>query len=235
MIKNLLISVIIPVYNVEDYLEECVNSITQQTYTNLEIILIDDGSTKLFDSLLDHQNISLELGVNGKDRITFIDGNIYLDKEPFTGEVIYTGQVDNLFDYSYGRLPYRTLDFQFETLEQEQFQTHGTVNYTVDQPYTRITEYKHLTGQIVPEATTIMKEYPRAFNGETGDIPYYPVIGEDDKEQYNQYKAKAAQYKNLYLLGRLAEYRYINMDATVESALRLSSKILQNYGREYAR
>ncbi len=185
-----------------------------------------NGYTELFENLLNHNNITVELGVHGKDRVSLSDGTIYLDGNPFAGKVIYTGAVDELFDYTYGHLPYRTLDFEFETLDIEFFQTHGTVNYTVDQPYTRITEFKHLTEQKLPSITTIMKEYPRTYDGSNGDIPYYPVVGEENKRQYNQYREEASQYPSLFLLGRLAEYRYINMDATVESALQLSKKLL---------
>ncbi len=184
-----------------------------------------NGYTELFKQIVNHANITVKLGVSCKDRITLAKGEIFLDGNPFAGKIIYTGAVDELFNYAYGRLPYRTLDFEFETLDKEWFQTHGTVNYTVDQPYTRITEYKHLTEQSLSR-TSIMKEYPRAYDGVAGDIPYYPVIGDENKEQYHQYKELAESYGNLYLLGRLAEYRYINMDATVDSALRLSEKLL---------
>ena len=100
------------------------------------------------------------------------------------------------------------------------------MNYTVDQPYTRITEFKHLTGQKKPGATTIMKEYSRACTGAEGEIPYYAIINPENNALYAQYAALAAQYPNLHLLGRLAEYKYYNMDAIAGKALALTDDLL---------
>ena len=132
-----------------------------------------DGYTPMFEKMLDHPNITLELNTDALKRLKLENGVIKLDGEPFNGPVIYTGQADELFGFRFGPLPYRTLDFGFQTLPQDAFQTHGTVNYTVDQPYTRITEFKHLTGQEKPDVTTIMKEHSKACSGADGEIPYY--------------------------------------------------------------
>ena len=140
--------------------------------------------------------------------------------------MIYTGQADELFGFQFGPLPYRTLDFGFETLPQDYFQTHGTVNYTVDEPYTRITEFKHLTGQEKPGATTIMKEYSRAYTGADGEIPYYAIINPANNALYAKYKAEADKFPTLRLLGRLAEYKYYNMDAIAARALALTDEML---------
>ena len=149
-----------------------------------------------------------------------------MDGQPFTGPVIYTGQADELFGFRYGPLPYRTLDFRFETLARDDFQNgYGTVNYTVDQGYTRITEFKHLTGQQVPGKTTIVKEYSRAYGGTFGETPYYAIINPTNNALYEQYKALADRFDNLYLLGRLAEYKYYNMDAIAGRALELAEKL----------
>ena len=134
---------------------------------------------------------------------------------------------DELFGCKYGRLPYRTLDFRFETLPQDDFQGYGTVNYTVDEDYTRITEFKHLTGQKVPGKTTIVKEYSRAYTGAPGEIPYYAIINPDNNARYGQYKALAEKFPNLHLLGRLAEYKYYNMDAIAGRALDLAEELLK--------
>ena len=120
-----------------------------------------EGYTPLFQRMLDHPRITVELGVDARERMALEDGVIRLDGEPFAGPVIYTGEVDELFSFRFGHLPYRTLDFDFETLEVDRFQPTATVNYTVSEDYTRITEYKQLTGQVVPGRTTIMKEYSR--------------------------------------------------------------------------
>ena len=185
-----------------------------------------EGYTPMFEKMLDHPSITVELGTDALKRLELADGGIKLDGEAFDGPVIYTGQADELFGFRFGPLPYRTLDFGFETLPQDAFQTHGTVNYTVDQPYTRITEFKHLTGQKKPGATTIMKEYSRACTGAEGEIPYYAIISPENNALYAQYAALAAQYPNLHLLGRLAEYKYYNMDAIAGKALALTDDLL---------
>ena len=185
-----------------------------------------EGYTKLFENLLDHPNITVETGCDALKRLELAEGVIKLDGEAFGGPVIYSGQADELFGFRFGPLPYRTLDFQFETLQKDFFQTHGTVNYTVDEPYTRITEFKHLTGQEKPGVTTIMKELSRAYTGTAGEIPYYAIINEANNALYAKYKAEADKIPGLYLLGRLAEYKYYNMDTITEKALALADELL---------
>lgn len=182
-----------------------------------------DGYTALFEKLLDHPRITVLTGVAAKERLTFAD-EILLDGEPFGGRVIYTGALDELFDCRFGRLPYRTLDFKFETYNQEWFQPRGTVNYTVDEDYTRITEFKYFSGQVLPH-TTIVKEYSRAYTGAAGEIPYYAVISPENRALYEQYVKLTGKYPRLYLLGRLAEYRYYNMDAITLKALELCDRL----------
>ncbi len=185
-----------------------------------------EGYTPMFERMLDHPNITLELNTDALKRLKLEDGRILLDGEPFGGTVIYSGQADELFGFRFGPLPYRTLDFGFQTLPQDAFQTHGTVNYTVDQPYTRITEFKHLTGQELPGVTTIMKEYSRAYTGADGEIPYYAIINPENNALYAKYKAEADKFPGLRLLGRLAEYKYYNMDAIAARALTLADGML---------
>lgn len=185
-----------------------------------------DGYTSMFEKMLDHPNITVELGVDALKRLTLADGAVRLDGEVFDGPVVYTGQADELFGFCFGPLPYRTLDFRFETLPRDFFQTHGTVNYTVDEDFTRITEFKHLTGQEKPGVTTIMKEYSRAYTGADGEIPYYAVISPANNALYAKYAGLAAQYPGLRLLGRLAEYKYYNMDAIAARALALTDDLL---------
>lgn len=185
-----------------------------------------DGYTPMFEKMLDHPNITVELGVDALRRLELADGVIKLDGEVFGGTVIYTGQADELFSFRFGPLPYRTLDFQYETLGQDYFQSHGTVNYTVDEPYTRITEFKRLTGQEKPGVTTIMKEHSRAYTGADGEIPYYAIINPENNALYAKYKAEADKYPNLHLLGRLAEYKYYNMDAIAARALALTDTMV---------
>ena len=184
-----------------------------------------EGYAPMFEKMLDHPNITVELGVDALKRLEPADGTLKLDGAVFDGPVIYTGQADELFGFRFGPLPYRTLDFKYDTISRDYFQTHGTVNYTVDEPYTRITEFKHLTGQEKPGVTTIMKEYSRAYTGTEGEIPYYAIISPDNNALYAKYAALAAQYPNLHLLGRLAEYKYYNMDAIAARALALTDEL----------
>ena len=180
----------------------------------------------MFEAMLDHPNITVETGVDALRRLELAPGVIRLDGEVFDGPVIYTGQADELFGFRFGPLPYRTLDFGFETLPQDFYQTHGTVNYTVDEDFTRITEFKLLTAQEKPGVTTIMKEYSKAYTGADGEIPYYAIINPDNNALYAKYKAEADQYPNLHLLGRLAEYKYYNMDAIAARALALTDEMV---------
>lgn len=185
-----------------------------------------DGYGPMFEKMLDHPNITVELGVDALERLELADGVVKLDSAAFDGPVIYTGQADELFGFQFGPLPYRTLDFQYDTIQQDFFQAHGTVNYTVDQAWTRITEFKHLTGQEKPGVTTIMREYSKAYTGAEGEIPYYAIIGPENNALYAKYAGLAARYPGLHLLGRLAEYKYYNMDAIAARALALTDEML---------
>lgn len=195
----------------------------QDTYQGMPL----NGYTPLFEAMLDHENIEVRTGVDARNVLKFEDGRIFFDGEEFTGDVVYSGAVDELFNCCFGRLPYRTLDFKFETCNEDYHQSHGTVNYTMDEDYTRITEFKYLTGQVKPGVTTIMKEYSRAYTGAENEIPYYAIANDETAALYAKYAAKAAEFPNLHLLGRLAEYRYYNMDAIVAGALKLSRKLVK--------
>ncbi len=178
----------------------------------------EHGYTAMFSSMLDHEKICVQTDTDARTLLTFEDGKIKVQGASYEGQVLYTGALDELFGNRFGRLPYRSLEFRFETLQKEYAQLCGTVNYTVSEPYTRITEFKHLTGQKCP-VTTIAKEYAKPCGEE--DIPYYPVATEQSDALYRRYLAEAKAYSSLHLAGRLAEYRYYNMDAAAASALRL--------------
>ena len=185
-----------------------------------------EGYTALFTKLLDHPNLTVELGTDALKRLDLSGDRIRLDGAEFDGPVIYTGQADELFGFQFGPLPYRTLDFRFETLPRDDFQGYGTVNYTVDEAFTRITEFKHLTGQVKPGVTTIVREYSRAYTGAPEETPYYAIINPENNARYARYRGAAERFPNLYLLGRLAEYKYYNMDAIVGRALALADQLL---------
>ncbi|GAA4305525.1 UDP-galactopyranose mutase [Nibribacter koreensis] len=167
------------------------------------------GFTKMFEKMLDHPNIKIMLNTDYHEIIDFI---------PFK-EMIFTGPVDEYFDFKFGKLPYRSLEFKHETLNKEVFQPVAVVNYPNDHLYTRITEFKYLTGQ-QHQKTSVVYEFPRA----EGD-PYYPVPRPENAELYNQYKKLAEATPNVHFVGRLATYKYYNMDQVVAQALTLHKKL----------
>ena len=126
-----------------------------------------------------------------------------------------------------GPLPYRSLDMRFETLDIDQFQPVGTVNYTTSEDFTRITEFKNLTGQVLPGKTTIMREYPMPYEPGGNQTPYYAILEEQNIELYKAYRARVEGLLNFHVVGRLAEYRYYDMDGVVSSALALSDEIIK--------
>ncbi|MBA3945007.1 MAG: UDP-galactopyranose mutase [Herpetosiphonaceae bacterium] len=167
------------------------------------------GYTRMFEKMLDHPNISILLNTDYRDVESFI---------PY-GEMIYTGPVDTFFDNCYGKLPYRSLEFKFETHDTKVFQPTGTVNYPNDYAYTRISEFKYLTGQ-EHSKTSIVYEYPQA----EGD-PYYPVPRPENAELYKKYHALADVTAGVHFVGRLATYKYYNMDQVVAQALKVFKRI----------
>ncbi|MDK2807655.1 MAG: UDP-galactopyranose mutase [Clostridiales bacterium] len=185
----------------------------------------EEGYTKLFERLLEHKNIEVKLNTKAETKVLIREDKIYYEGNLFMGQVIFTGAIDEFFNCQFGRLPYRSLIFKMEHYERGPYQTHGVVNYTVSEEFTRITEYPYLTGQKV-EDTTIMKEYPIPYSGKVGEIPYYAIINPENLAQYKKYRALVEAIPNFHLLGRLAEYKYYNIDAIVKRALDLSKKIL---------
>lgn len=184
-----------------------------------------DGFTPMFENMLSHENITVKTGIDCKEVLRFEENDIYFENEKFTGDVIYTGALDELFDCKFGRLPYRSLDFHFEHYAEESYQGHSVVNYTVSEDFTRITEFKYLTGQKDTDGTTIVKEYPFAYTGAEGEIPYYAILNEENQALYEKYRALTAGMKNFHLLGRLAEYKYYNIDAMTKKALELADSL----------
>ena len=153
------------------------------------------GYTRMFERMLDHPNIKIMLNTDYRDIEDFV---------PYR-ELIWTGPIDEYFGRQFGALPYRSLQFRFETHDTEQFQPVGTINYPNDYEFTRITEFKHLTGQYHPR-TTVVYEYPT----DEGD-PYYPIPRKENAERYKAYAALAAQTPNVHFAGRLGTYQYYNI------------------------
>ncbi len=187
-----------------------------------------DGYTPLFEKLLDYPGIRLKLSTDATDLLEFdpeSDTPIRWKGEVFEGKVIFTGAIDELFGCRYGRLPYRSLRFDFEHFDKDVFQSHGVVNYTVSEDFTRITEFKYLTGETDKAGTTIVREYPFAYTGAEGEIPYYAINNPENDALYAKYK-KLADDCSLTLLGRLAEYKYYNIDAIVDRALDVAKELM---------
>lgn len=184
------------------------------------------GFTGMFENMLDHPNIEVRTEVDAKDVLTISEetGKAVFEGRNFTGDIIYTGPLDELFDCRFGRLPYRSLKFVFEHYDQPDYQGHSVVNYTVSEDYTRITEFKYLTGQHA-DSTTIVKEYPFAYTGAEGEIPYYAIMNDTNNELYGKYCRLADQIDRFHLLGRLAEYKYYNIDAMTAKALELARRL----------
>lgn len=185
------------------------------------------GFTGIFKEMLAHDNITVKLNTSAKDVLKFTD-KIYYQGNEFQGKVIYTGPIDELFAYQDGVLPYRSLDFEFEEKDVKYYQDVATVNYpTKEDKFTRITEYKHMTitnGDDINK-TVIMREYPKAFNKNNNDIPYYPIENDENKKMYEKYLNRCHNYNNLYLVGRLAQYKYYNMDLVINEALKLFDEL----------
>jgi UDP-galactopyranose mutase len=175
------------------------------------------GYTKMFDNILNNNNIKIMLNTNFHEVCKLNNQSFHFMDKPYHGKVIYTGAIDELFDYQYGELPYRSVDMRFETIDNEYFQEKTTVNYPNNYDFTRITEFKHIH-PVKTNKTTILKEYPKEYiPGQ--DVPYYPIFTAENRSKYDQYFQHSKNIDNLMLLGRLAEYKYYDMDDIVARAL----------------
>jgi UDP-galactopyranose mutase len=185
-------------------------------FTDVHQAMPLNGFTRMFENMLDHPRITLELGVDYREAV----------KKASYREIIYSGPIDEFFQYRFGKLPYRSLEFRHETVNQKQFQPVAVVNFPNEHAYTRITEFKHLTGQVHAK-TSIVYEYPCA----EGD-PYYPVPRPENAALYRRYEALAHATPGVHFVGRLATYKYYNMDQIVAQALTLGARIAGTTRRE---
>jgi UDP-galactopyranose mutase len=176
------------------------------------------GYTRMFESMLDHQNIKILLNTDYREIV---------DEVRFR-EMIYTGPIDEFFDYRFGKLPYRSLKFSHETIPTEVYQEAPVVNFPNEHAYTRITEFKYLTGQSHPK-TSIVTEFPCA----DGD-PYYPVPRKQNASLYAQYKGLADSTSGVHFVGRLATYKYYNMDQVVAQSLKTYSYLAADHSNDAA-
>ncbi|HML06461.1 MAG TPA: UDP-galactopyranose mutase [Methanobacterium sp.] len=210
----------VPVYISRD------NRYFQEKYQGLP----REGFSKLFNKMLNNPKIKLMLNTDFKDVIDVDHQNnkIFFLGNEFKGKMIYTGKIDEFFNYEFGELPYRSLRFEFENHNSDYFQEVGTVNYPNEYDFTRITEYKHLTGQ-KNFTTSIVKEYPLDYNRKNNSkqIPYYPIPKNENLQLYAKYNEKAQNFSNVIFLGRLAEYKYYGMDDVVNSALKTFGELYE--------
>lgn len=187
----------------------------------------EEGYTRMFERMLDHDLIDVFLEVDARELLSVGEDSVIVQGNPYGGEVVYTGPLDELFDCDLGDLPYRSLDMRFETLDMNQFQPVGTVNYTTSEDFTRITEFKIMTGQKKDGVTTIMREYPQPYVRGCGMTPYYAILEPQNQELYRKYRDRVDHLSNFHPVGRLAEYRYYDMDGVTASALELSDELME--------
>ncbi len=189
------------------------------------------GYTELFENMLNHPNINIQLNADALRRLHphSVSGKFLLDGVPFEGPVCYTGSIDELFDYALGALPYRSLELNIEDHTVDYFQSAAVVNYPNDEAFTRITEFKHMSLQDLPGATSIMKEYPMDYRPGGRLCPFYPIQSNDNQNLYRDYLELCGKFEDLFLCGRLAEYKYYNMDAVIDRALSVAARIVGSH------
>ena len=179
------------------------------------------GYTKLFKNMLNNKNIKLMLNTDFKEviQINFENKRIYFLNQKLKGKIIFTGMIDELCNYKFGELSYRSINMKFETINKEYYQKVTTVNYPNNYDFTRITEFKHIH-LVNSNRTTILKEYPQEYIKDE-NVPYYPIFTKENQKKYEKYKKFIYNFNNIILLGRLAEYRYYDMDNVVKRALEI--------------
>lgn len=183
----------------------------------------EDGFVGMYKRIIDHPNIEIILNTDALEHITVDDiaGKLLYDGKDVN--IIYTGAIDELFNYKYGVLPYRSLYFEFKEINVDSFQNVAIVAYPQVEGYTRITEYTKMPFQNRNGWTCVAYEYPIIYdrNAEIGCEPYYPVLTDESLEMYSKYKSYSDSFKNLTLGGRLAEFKYYNMDQVILRALEI--------------
>lgn len=179
--------------------------------------------TRFFESLLDHPNIHVRLGMDALDHLQVDGEKLLMDGETLSCPVVYTGALDELFGCRFGRLPYRSLRFEWKYQDIDSLQNAPVVAYPQENGFTRITEYKKLPVQD-RSGTSYAVEYPLPYQEGADQEPYYPVLTEESQRQYAQYEELAKQISNLICCGRLADFKYYNMDQALERALSICNE-----------
>lgn len=188
----------------------------------------EGGFTELSKKLINHPNISIELGTDALDFLKINDGEGRVRVKGFDGAVVYTGPIDALFQYKYGRLPYRALEFVWKTVPRDSAPCTPLSAFPEGDKYIRITDYTQFPPQKLPGKAVIAIEFPVEYNADElcGNEPYYPTLTSDSKAMYEKYAALAKGYHNLFPCGRLADFKYYNMDAVIERAFSVASGVM---------
>ncbi len=188
-----------------------------------------EGYTNLFENMLHHDNIDIHLNTKANSLIKISDDKIIFDDKIFNGILVYTGAIDELLNYKYGALPYRSLDLHYESYDMNYYQASAVVSHPNDAKYTRITEFKYLTNQFIDGKTSILKEYPLAYDYKNEEsIPFYAIMNKENIAKHQDYINSVKNIKNLYFCGRLADYKYYNMDEIIAKSLDFFDKIKKN-------
>lgn len=187
-------------------------------------VMPKNSFTKFFENLLNHEGITVRLGENALDHIEIKNDALLIDGENLDIPVIYSGALDELFGCIYGKLPYRSLRFEWKYEDKDSVQDMPVVAYPQAEGFTRITEYKKIPVQN-KKGSSYAVEYSLPYKGEAEVEPYYPVLTEDSQKQYEQYKALADRVPNLICCGRLGDFKYYNMDQALERALEITKSL----------
>ena len=186
------------------------------------------GFTRFYQRLIDHPGIQVQLNIDARAHLSIKDEKIWMDGRPIDIPVVYTGPIDELLNGKYGYLPYRSLRFEYRTEPVDSYQAAPIVAYPQAEGYTRITEYTKLPEQMGRGKTVIAVEYPLQYQEDKGIEPYYPILTEESQRRYQKYQKDLAHIPNLFLCGRLADFKYYNMDQALARALEVCHALDNN-------
>ena len=194
-------------------------------FTDAFQIMPKEGFTRIFENILNHEKIQVQTEIDASKIFRIKEKKIFCMGKPFRKMLIYTGPIDELLEYRYGELKYRSLDFKYRVIETKSFQKYPVVAYPADTAITRITEYTKLSCKPINGKTIIAYETPSDANALEGREPYYPLLSEEEIDKHTKYLSEIEDVSNLIACGRLAEFKYYNMDDALENALNICKKL----------
>lgn len=219
-----------------DYLLPFRTSYDCRYHKDIYQVIPQDGYTQMFNNMLSNDNITVMLNKDYHDIIKIDHENkkIFFEDEEFMGHMIFTGMIDEFFDYRFGRLPYRSSVLVNEVIDNDTFQDIAVTYYPNEYHFTRITDYKYLCGDYL-ESTVIQFEYPEKYyaNSKEDNVPFYPIPLEKNFKTYRKYRTLSEEYDNVTFIGRLTEYKILQMDEVVEKVLNLISEKFEGLSTEY--